>query len=382
MNLLSKHIVLACCAALSLAYFSSCKNTFSDDLPLPEIYNPSVFVASNNKIVYSVDVATGETNWKHSVDGEVHATPVLHRNALWIGTTEGTLYRLDYKNGDEVETRTFPGPITGTPLIYESGLIVVAGTKVFYVNPDDLAQDFWSYDIGGEINASPATHRIAGGAENAIFIAAENNILVALNPQGEVIWQYSPSDDGGFYSSPCVTNDSVLYIGNDNGRLYAIYTTDGSERWSFETQGQIRSSPIHIGGNVLVGSNDRHLYSVDSATGLLRWKIQTADQIVSSPAVFNQYVYFGSYDQYFYCVDIIQGEVEWKIPTFGLIKASPMIHDGYVYIGSFDKNLYKLDVRNGKQDWVKNIQGTMECSPILDTVGGAVVPSISGNYRY
>lgn len=382
MNLLSKRILLACCAALSLAYLPSCKNTFSDDLPLPDIYTPSVFVASNNKIVYAVDVASGETKWKHSVDGEVHATPVLHREALWIGTTEGTLYRLDYKTGEEIETRTFPGPISGTPLIYGPGLIVVAGSQVFNINPDDLEADFWTYNMGGTINASPAVHNIAGGAQNAVFVAGENNSVVALDADGEVLWQYTPTEAGAFYSSPCVSNDSVLYIGNDNGNLYAVYTTDGSERWSFETQGQIRSSPIQIGGNVLVGSNDRHLYSVDSATGLLRWKIQTADQIVSSPAVFNQFVYFGSYDMYFYCVDIIQGEVEWKIPTFGLIKSSPLIHDGAVYFGSFDKNLYKLDAKDGSQYWVKNIQGTMECSPILDTVGGAVVPSISGNYRY
>ncbi len=68
--------------------------------------------------------------------------------------------------------------------------------------------------------------------------------------------------------------------------------------------------------------------------------------------------------------------------TGGLIKSSPVIYKGDVYFGSFDKILFRLDAMDGSQKFSVNINGQMETSPIIDTVGGAVVPSISGNYRY
>jgi len=380
MKLHFRNLFLPACALVALAGFSSC-HKYSPDEPFPTVYTSSLFTGSNNKMVYSLDPKTGEMKWKIPVDGEVHATPVLFNNFLWVGTSTGVLYQINYKEGSVVDTVHYGAPIEGTPLAYNGNLLVPAGNILHYVNLSNFG-DIWSYDMGGPILSSPTTHRIPDVNDNAIFVSSMSNKVVALDPNGTALWTYTPAAAGAFYSSPCVVNDSFLYVGNDNGNLYALNTQDGTEKWAFATLGQVRSSPIQIGGNVLVGSNDRYFYSVDSATGLLRWKVRTTDGIVSSPAVDNQYVYFGSYDGNLYCVDIIDGAIKWQRPSFGLIKTAPLTYGGAVYIGSFDKNLYKLDTADGGEIWVKNIQGQMEASAIIDTVGGAVVPSISGNYRY
>ncbi len=376
---------LAAGAVFTIAGFSSCEKKFSPDEPLPDIYTQTLFVGSNNQIVYALDPISGIRKWRFSVDSSIYATPVLHANALWVATTKGTLYKLNQQYGTEIKTRNFSTGIFGTPYAYDQNtLLVPAGTKLYAINTESL-EDIWVYDIGGNIETSPTSHvvnKIPDVNEPVIFIAAANNKVVALNKNGGELWQFTPKDNGAFYSSPCVINDSFLYVGNDNGNMYAVNTFDGSEKWSFPTLGQIRSSPIQIGGNVLFGSNDRNFYSVDSATGKFRWKVETSDVVQSSPVVYNQNVYFGSYDKNFYCVDILDGKVKWKMLTFALVKASPVIHRGYIYFGSFDKNLYCLDVHDGSQRFVFNINGQMATSPIIDSVGGAAVPSISGNYRY
>jgi outer membrane protein assembly factor BamB len=380
MNLRKRYYTFAASACLLIGGLSSC-NKYSSDEPFPDIYTPTVFVSSNNQIIYALDPVSGKYKWKLAVDDEVHATPVIHANSLWVATAKGTLYKVNPQYGTETQKRSFPGGIEGTALIYNNNLLVPAGNKLYYINPGTM-EDIWVYDMGGLITSSPTNHRIAGVHDNAIFVSGSNNKVVALDQDGKLIWEFRPAVAGGFQSSPCVINDSFLYVGNDNGNMYSLNTVDGSQKWSFATDGRIQSSPIQIGGNVLFGSDDRHLYSVDSTTGLLRWKIKTGDRIVSSPAVFNQFVYFGSYDGNLYCVDIIDGTIEWKVLTFALIKASPLIYNGDVYFGSFDKNLYCLDAQDGGQKWVFNINGQMGTSPVLDTVGGAAVPSISGNYRY
>ncbi len=381
MNQFKPKFILFAISFLALSSLFSCKK-ISPDEPFPEEYHPTVYTASNNKIVYAIDLESGERKWKISVDGEVHASPIIAFNFLWVATTANTLYKIDYRNGSIIEELGLGAPILATPYEFEGMLLVAAGSSLFALNPVELVPN-WVYLMGGQIASSPTSYSVEGiDDHNVIFLSSTSNKVVALNPEGFVLWEYSPSEPGAFYSSPNVVNDSFLYIGNDNGNMYSIYTFDGTEKWAYKTDGQIRSSPIHIDGNVLFGSYDRNFYSVDSATGLLRWKIPTNDVISSSPAFHNQFVYFGSHDRYIYCVDVIDGEIEWKKPTSGLIKSSPTIYNGDIYLGSFDKNLYRMDARDGSQKWIFNVNGQMESSPLIDGISGVGVSSIDGSYNY
>ncbi|MFT4062290.1 MAG: PQQ-binding-like beta-propeller repeat protein [Edaphocola sp.] len=389
MNIRIQFLAMATAVTLCATGLYSCKD-YSSDEPLPDVYTQTLYVSSNNQIVYALDPLTGEKKWQFSVDGEVHATPLVYNNKVYIATATGVVYKLNTLTGEQEATRSFGAAIEGTPLVRNGVLIVPSGTTIYAVDPGTLNDYFvsphvLSYNIGGIINASPTVHDIdITDGSQALIVAGANNKVVALNQDLAEVWTATAPDAGAFYSSPCVVNNKYCYIGNDNGYMYCFNTTaSDSLAWKYKTGGQVRSSPIQIGGNVLFGSNDRNFYSVDSATGLLRWKVLTGDAVESSPAVYNQYVYFGSYDAHFYCVDIIDGTVNWEWVTAGLIKSSPLIYNGDVYFGGFDKNLYRLDASTGAQKMFPvDIYGQMETSPIIDTVGGAVVPSISGSYKW
>ena len=77
----------------------------------------------------------------------------------------------------------------------------------------------------------------------------------------------------------------VVYIGSENGYLYALDGRTGRQRWRLETDGDIVSSPAVAAGVVYVGSDDSQVYAVDAQTGRQRWHFLTGDQVVSSPAV-------------------------------------------------------------------------------------------------
>lgn len=388
MNLRKRYCILAASAVLAITGLNSCKD-YSPDTPLPVTYSQTLFVGSDNQIVYALDPISLEKKWKFSADGEVLSTPLVKNKILYLGTSAGTLYAINAQTGEKITTRNFGNPIIGTPILRGDMLIVVEGTIIHLLKPNDLT-DYYpilvnisELDLGGPIMASPAIHNIAGGTQKAIFVATMNNNVIALNELLQTQWTFTPAEAGAFYSSPCVVNDSFVYIGNDNGSVYAINSVGGTQKWSFTTGARVRSSPIQIGGNVLVGSDDRNFYSVDSATGLLRWKVQTGDAIQSSPVVFNQNVYFGSFDSKFYCVDIIDGKVKWDVPTQALIKSSPVAFNGDIYFGGYDKLLYRLDATTGAQRvFPYNINGQMATSPVIDAISTVYVPSISGDYKY
>ena len=146
-------------------------------------------------------------------------------------------------------------------------------------------------------------------------------------------------------------------------------------QWSFHTQGEVNSSPAIVNGVIYVGSNDGNLYAVDQQTGTQKWKFTTGARVTSSPAVVEGLVYFGSFDGNFYCVDAVTGKLRWRfrnagerrytgthlhgsVPEgetmpdpFDVYLSSPAVWGGAVYFGSGDGNIYALDAGSGSVKW-------------------------------
>lgn len=88
-------------------------------------------------------------------------------------------------------------------------------------------------------------------------------------------------------------------------------------KWRFRTNGAVFSSPTVAAGVVYVGSNDGYLYAVNAGTGSLKWKFKPDRRIPSSPAVVDGVVYFGSYDSNVYAVDTATGKLNMEVRDAG-----------------------------------------------------------------
>ena len=63
-------------------------------------------------------------------------------------------------------------------------------------------------------------------------------------------------------SSPAIGVDGTVYIGSDDGMLYAV-SADGTLIWASDTGDDVRSSPsIAPDGTVYVGSHSRAVYAL------------------------------------------------------------------------------------------------------------------------
>src|SRR5690349_20862031 len=79
-----------------------------------------------------------------------------------------------------------------------------------------------------------------------------------------VKWRFQTG--GPIFSSAAVDN-GVVYVGSNDGKLYAVRASDGTKLWAFATKGAVRSSPAVAGGAVFFSSVDGKIYAVDAATG-------------------------------------------------------------------------------------------------------------------
>ncbi len=195
------------------------------------------------------------------------------------------------------------------------------------------------------------------GAQQAsgptVYVGSNDGTLYAVDAAtGSEEWPFSKPDRPVF-SSPTVYEGTV-YVGSNDNRLYAVDAATGTQQWVFTQQyGNIASSPTVYEGTVYVGSADGTLYAVEGGTGSKQWTFtEPNDPIFSSPTVMNGSVYVGSDDGTLYAVDADSGNKQWVFSRpDASVGSSPTVYEGTVYVGSDDGTLYAVDAGTGSEEW-------------------------------
>lgn len=84
---------------------------------------------------------------------------------------------------------------------------------------------------------------------------------------------------------PIVAAGSVFFGSSADDTLYCVDAAEGSQRWSYVTEGPIRTAPTYADGHVLFGSDDGFAYCLNAEDGALVWKyrpVQTERLILNN----------------------------------------------------------------------------------------------------
>ena len=118
--------------------------------------------------------------------------------------------------------------------------------------------------------------------------------------------------------------------------------------WSFPTGGAVQSSPAIVNGVVYVGSNDGNVYALKASTGAVLWSFPVGfGGPGTSPAVANGVVYVGA----LYALNARTGAIVW---SDGIGGASATLADGVIYLGSVDEN-FAVNARDGTLVWMTHL---------------------------
>jgi eukaryotic-like serine/threonine-protein kinase len=154
--------------------------------------------------------------------------------------------------------------------------------------------------------------------------------------------------------------------------------------WSFNTLTAgnsvppvLSSSPAVVGDMVYVGSDDGNLYALNTSTGSRLWNRNLGDFPVNSPAVVSGVVYASVWEGRDYALNASTGAIIWNASRM-YSYSSPAVSNGLYYICS-EGNLTALNTSNGNLVWNYPLNSNGDGSPVV--VGNTVYVSDSG-YAY
>lgn len=199
-----------------------------------------------------------------------------------------------------------------------------------------------------------------------LFVGCDDGNVYAMDIHtGQKIWEFKTG--GPVRSAPAIAEDDTIYVGSFDHKIYGINGANGTKRWELKTGWMVTSSPaIGPDGTVYVGSQDNRFYALNGETGEKKWEYDTARPIYSSPAVgLDGTVFFGSNNSNVYAFNGASGRMKWVFEAGSLVLSSPALgSDGTLYIGSYDSGIYALDSATGSKKW-QTPSDTVFSSPII-----------------
>jgi outer membrane protein assembly factor BamB len=204
---------------------------------------------------------------------------------------------------------------------------------------------------------------------------------------GEIKWKVPTHIIG--WSSPAIGPDGTVYIGDNDGYLYAV--EDKGESWSFKWEpvkladdvGECCATLTKDGKRLYIGSNTRpaRMFCINTSDGSINWtytippnKTLYGGGLISSPALSHdeKTIYFGTgpwdsdlepgpttwLDDRFIALEdigdtykvkwIFKPDDETDAVRFSFFGNPAIDKDGSIYIGSFNGYFYKLNDEGNK----------------------------------
>jgi len=232
-------------------------------------------------------------------------------------------------------------------------VVIVAGALIWrYSSACDC-----DVSTGGEANAATPADTTSRRFPGQTWPLYRGNVSLrgvssAVIPDApELVWTFKTEE--AVKSSPVIAFGKV-FIGSDDGHLYALDAKTGEKVWAFKAEDAIEAPPTVHGKRVFIGSVDAFVYCLDAESGELKWKYQTEDKItgavnLSTRADGKTIAVVGSHDTYLHCLDAESGELLWKYETANFINGTPVVAEGMTMFGGCDGLIHVVSLADGKK---------------------------------
>ena len=231
--------------------------------------------------------------------------------------------------------------------------------------------ELWDVDLSDINNErrfleSRTTAQIAGGMTtgmNKVFIGNENGNIYALDAEtGELVWQNTIK--GEIINAPAM-DSGILVVNSASGVLQAFNATTGESLWKIEQDVPAltlrgMSSPVIASGGVLIGqaNGDVSVYLLDK--GQKGWsttigeasgstELQRVIDVDTSPVVFGDKVYSVSSRGNLAAIELRTGNILWKRQYSSYRQIS--IDGNSIFFTTDRGHVFSVNRNDGLEQW-------------------------------
>ncbi len=223
-------------------------------------------------------------------------------------------------------------------------------TEFFYEPPHKPTA--WRVYLGASTKCTPTV------ADGVVYVGANDGKLWAVEAKtGDVLWTV---ETGAEIAAQPLVADGKVVVANGLG-LVRAYSTEGKKLWEFTAGEAVYSSPVLADGKIAFGCNNGKLYVLDPPTGAqTAVNEDAAYSIESKPFAVGGKVYYGAWDQYVRCTNAADGGLAWKqLGEGSLIEkakryyspadAGPVVAEEKVFVADRDYMLTIINAETGER---------------------------------
>jgi outer membrane protein assembly factor BamB len=204
----------------------------------------------------------------------------------------------------------------------------------------------------------------------------------------ETTWKI---ETGGQISASPTLIDETLYVGNNNGTLYAIGAASGQVLWTAHVPNPLMSAPLVYGDVVIVGEGDptsrssspsepvmvgqgpSALIAFDRQSGAMRWQTTLRGSAMPTPAIIDGLLVSHDGAGWINGIDPATGATRYGVSIGSMASMSaalPVGNGDFVTTGVGSNAVWRLRADGGTVVWrstfSKGASGIGDCPPVTD----------------
>ena len=255
--------------------------TSSNPLDPPDVIDGMAYIGAWDGTLYALQASNGKLLWHSVLSGDLLDTQEVN-GVLYVLTQKEVLYEAIARNSVPASSMFAISGLLGAMdparkmvpdkefLSYLYAVRVSDGT-ILWQNALNSGKDSYANGFSVDNGQLYGSEQISTGNNTTL-----GEVYALRSTDGSPIWQ----DEVNAYASGEQVANGIIYVsgGNDLGNataLYALQERDGSLLWSYPLAARSTNVAIPVGDIVYIGADNGMVYALAANGGKLLWHYQT-----------------------------------------------------------------------------------------------------------
>lgn len=254
----------------------------------PTVFNNHLYFGGNDGFFYSVSLETGREKWKTHIKSEIVATPAYdaQEGRVYFITTANSILALEAESGRQVWSYTRQDPssysIRGgtTPVIHKNLIYVGFSEGSFVAFNKSNGTINWEIQLNKNKRFKDIDASAVIESEKIYVSGYDDKLYILSTTNGDILNKF---EAGGYV--PVTIDGSIVYYSSSNGKVYALNKDSLKVVWEYSVSNGLPTEISVLNNHLVFGESLGDLVFLDKKTGLMSSRFEPGRGIQSPVAV-------------------------------------------------------------------------------------------------